>query len=50
MLDTKMTAERWETLFETVLERDGSLRVAFLDEACSGDLSLMHYLDLPLRA
>ena len=38
-----MTGERWEKikeLFETALEREGSLRAAFLDEACSGDPSL----------
>jgi serine/threonine protein kinase/Flp pilus assembly protein TadD len=38
-----MTAERWEKikeLFETALEREGSLRAAFLDEVCSGDPSL----------
>jgi hypothetical protein len=33
-----MTAERWEKikeLFEVALEREGSLRAAFLDEVCS---------------
>src|SRR6267378_3724657 len=37
------TTERWEKikeLFETAVEREGSLRAAFLDEVCSGDPSL----------
>ena len=38
-----MTAERWEQLkqlFETALERDASLRAAYLDEVCAGDPAL----------
>jgi serine/threonine protein kinase/tetratricopeptide (TPR) repeat protein len=43
-----MTAERWEQikdLFEAALERDVSVRAAFLDEACTGDPSLRAELD-----
>jgi serine/threonine protein kinase/tetratricopeptide (TPR) repeat protein len=37
------STERWEKikeLFETAIEREGSLRAAFLDEVCFGDPSL----------
>lgn len=38
-----MTSERWEKIkdiFEAALEREGSVRAAFLDEACAGDAAL----------
>src|SRR5829696_2915979 len=43
-----MTPERWQqvqTLFLAALERDQSQRVAFLDDACSGDVALRQELD-----
>ena len=43
-----MTPERWQqvqTLFLAALERDRSQRVAFLDDACSGDVALRQELD-----
>ncbi|MFN7914577.1 MAG: serine/threonine-protein kinase [Vicinamibacterales bacterium] len=48
-----MTDRRWERverLYHAALERQGDMRVAFLDEACAGDPGLREELDSLLRA